>query len=382
MLEDDLPLPRRRTPHETLLATTAFWNPALAAAITFMFGSRHLLVYWLATLAISNVVAVELYAAALVVGTLLRRPGRRPPWMARWTPALAFALLPAALPLGFRAGAAVLSAYGIPWTPGRQGATLSSYGFSWGPDLHSYRVAIGCGLAMMILFALQQMRSEARERARAAEARAKHLEAARLEARLASLTSEMNPHFLFNALNTVASLVHTDPERAEDVVMQLSDLYRGLLRSSGSPMHALRDELAICEAYLRLEQARFGERLVVEIDVEAALRESSVPVPILVLQPFVENAVTHGISSRARGGRVSVRARCHADGLELSVEDDGVGLGRSPCRRSGKATVNCKDRLRLTYGESARVTVGDAPGGGTRVIVVLPLRAAALAEAS
>jgi two-component sensor histidine kinase len=369
-----------------LLATLAFWNPALAGAITFMFGTSHVLVYWLATLVISDVVALELYAAALcvrgVVTRICRMQHRPPPQGGGGYLLAAVVTLPAALPLGFFAGASTAKIYGVSWGPKAYYINVSSDVFSWGPDLHSYRIAIGCGLAMIMLYAFQRTRSEARERAQAAEARIKEHEAARLEARLSALTSEMNPHLLFNALNTVASLVHSDPERAEDVVLQLSALYRGLLRSSGAATHDLVDEVALCEAYLRLEQARFGERLQADVGVDPAIESRPILVPILVLQPFVENAVIHGISSRSRGGRVSVTA-CLRDGhVELRVEDDGVGLGQSLHRGSEKATTNCRDRLRLAYGDRASLHVGDREGGGTRVVVSIPVDISGGLEAS
>jgi signal transduction histidine kinase len=366
-----------RTANANLVSTLAFWNPSLAGAVTFMFGTSHVLVYWLATLVISDVVALELYAAAFVVRGVVtgiyRVRSRPPPLSGGGYLLAAVVFLPFALPLGFLAGAATARAYGVSWGPRGYGTGVASYGFSWGPDLHSYRVAIGFGVAMMMLYAFQRTQGEARERAQAAEARVREHEAARLQARLAALTSEMNPHLLFNALNTVASLVHTDPERAEDVILQLSELYRGLLCSSGAATHDLGEELAICEAYLRLEQARFGPRLQADVGVDPALANRPIPIPILVLQPFVENAVTHGISQRARGGRVSVSARLLDSCVELCVEDDGVGLGQSTHRGSGKAMANCRNRLSLAYGDRARLDVSERGGGGTKVVVSIPV---------
>jgi hypothetical protein len=374
------PRPPSRTANGTLLATLAFWNPALAGAITFMFGTSHLVVYWLATLVIADVVALELHAAVLVgqwvAARVCRACNRPPPQGSGWLPLVAVIALPAALPLGFVAGAAMAKSYGASWGAKGYIANAASYGFSWGPDLHSYRMAIGFGLAMVMLFTFQRTRSEARERARAAEARAREHEAAGLQARLSALTSEMNPHLLFNALNTVASLVHTDPDRAEEVVLQLSALYRCVLRSSGAAIHDLTDEMALCESYLQLEKTRFGERLQAEVGVDAAIDGRSIPVPILVLQPFVENAVRHGISSRARGGRVSVNACLRGSRVELCVEDDGVGLGQSPVPGSGRAMANCRDRLSLAYGDRASLDVSDRADGGTRVVLSIPVASA------
>ena len=187
----------------------------------------------------------------------------------------------------------------------------------------------------------------------------------------------MNPHLLFNALNTVASLIHSNPNRAEEVVLQLSDLYRGVLRASGRATHTLQDELELCEAYLKIEQARFGERLSAKVFVVNEVDARSIQVPVLILQPLVENAVKHGVSPRALGGKVEVSVARQGRHIRVCVEDDGVGFGQSPHRGSGKAMVNCEDRLRLTYGEEARLEIGDAnddgsAASGARVVVTLP----------
>ncbi len=352
-----------RTGNALFLASLVFWNPLLAGALTFVLGgTHHFLRNWFVSIVISDVVALECFAAAHVVRrleTLLYRLRDRaaPVHSVGWHLLLSGIVMPFAMPLGFLAG----------------GATAGWLGFSWGtPNLGSYRIGIGFGLVIMTLFFFQRTRTEAKDAARAAEARIKDLEAARLQAQLSALTAEMNPHLLFNALNTVASLIHRDPDRAEDVVMQLSDLYRGVLRSSGASTHALHEELGFCEAYLKIEQARFGDRLGVKIDVDPAIDPRSIEVPILVLQPFVENAVKHGISPRARGGHISMRVRLGGTRVEVCIEDDGIGLGHSTHRGAGKAMVNCKDRLRLMYGERASLEVADAPGGGTRVRIVMP----------
>ncbi|HEY8073368.1 MAG TPA: histidine kinase, partial [Labilithrix sp.] len=202
------------------------------------------------------------------------------------------------------------------------------------------------------------------------------LERANLEAQLAALTAEMNPHMLFNALNTIASLVHSDPDRAEQTVLELAEVYRGILRVSGAKTHTLAEELRLCEAYLRVERARFGDRLAIVLDVDAHALDRGPDVPVLVVQPLVENAIKHGLSPRASGGTVSLRVRVRGEGdaVDVLVEDDGVGLGASPSKGNGRALANCAERLRLAYGGEASLDVAANEGGGTRARLRLPAK--------
>jgi len=255
------------------------------------------------------------------------------------------------------------------------GARLAHYtGASWSISVeHSYRRGIAFGLVITSLFFFQQSRADARDAARAAEARIRELENLSLEARLAALTAEMNPHLLFNALNTVASLIQSDPDRAEDVVVQLSELYRGVLRSAQLFLHSLRDELSICEAYLKVEQARFGERLEVEVHIEPDVDTDKVQIPVLMLQPFVENAVKHGFASHTGPGTVRLGVSQQARLLLVTVDDDGIGFGRSLQNGAGRAIANCRERLRLSYGDRAGIELLPREGGGVRVKLWLPI---------
>jgi signal transduction histidine kinase len=342
------------------------WNPLLAAGITFAFGgTADFLRSWFLSVVISEVVALLCFTSAHVVRRielwvyrLRHRPA--PSHDARWYWLVAGIAMPFALRVGFSV----------------EGAVARWLGFAWArPNFGSYRVGLGFGLLLMLLFFFLRAQSEAREAARVADARIKSLEASRLEARLAALTAEMNPHLLFNALNTVASLIHTDPDRAEDVVLQLSDMYRGVLRASGEATHALDEELRLCQAYLKIEEARFGERLGARIEVAPDVALGSIQVPVLILQPFVENAVKHGISTRGRGGNVQIRVAERDQLLTICVQDDGVGIGNSGHQGAGRAMSNCKDRLKLTYGERAQLNVGEAAGGGTEVVIEIPMTA-------
>jgi two-component sensor histidine kinase len=348
-------------------ASLVFWNPVLAAAITFFLGgTRELLRSWIISLAIANVVTVScfsvVHALRAAERAVHRLRGTTPPERGPAANLVVAAVaMPFTLSLGFRAGGVVAVWLGLR---------------PWRPDLGAYRFGIGFGAASMVLFVALLAASRAREAALASDARIRDLETSRLRAELAALRAEMNPHLLFNALNTVAALIHKQPERAEEVVLQLADLYRGVLRSSGAAFHPLADELTLCSAYLDIEQARFGDRRRVDVAIDDAV-DRQAPVPILLVQPLVENAVKHGIAPRARGGKVSVDVRNEAERLVVTVEDDGVGLGGGSAAGTGKGLGNARERLRLTYGDAARLDVAARADGGTRVVVSLPAREAA-----
>ena len=176
-----------------------------------------------------------------------------------------------------------------------------------------------------------------------------------------------------NALNTIAALVQIDPDQAEQTVLRLSDLYRGVLGATRRESHSLSEELDICRAYLDVERARFGERLSTRVELGVGLSPAAVQVPVLVLQPLVENAVTHGLSERAQGGSVVIRADSSRDQLTLSVMDDGVGLGRSSREGSGLGIETTRQRLKLCYHEGASLELSSLSTGGTLALLRLPL---------
>jgi len=340
----------------------------IASALTFVFGgSQGFLKSWLVALAISDVVAVQCFLGVNAIARIERAVAhfRARPVVCRGTGFYflsAAGLMPLALPLGLVVGSALARQLGASWNF---------------PDVRSYRIGIGFGLIVTALFFFQRSRADAREAARAADARIRDLENRRLQAQLAALTAEMNPHLLFNALNTVASLIHSDPDRAEEVVVQLAGLYRGVLRSARSATHSLRDELSICEAYLKVEQARFGERLGVMLDIAPALDVDGIQVPVLILQPFVENAIKHGIAPRACSGCVRLEVRLQGLRVYATIDDDGIGIGHSPDKGAGTAISNCQERLALTYGKEAGLTVRAREAGGTRVDLWLPVNTGA-----
>jgi signal transduction histidine kinase len=208
---------------------------------------------------------------------------------------------------------------------------------------------------------------------------AHRLRAARLEARLAqarlqALTLELRPHFLFNALNAIAELIHESPDAAEEMVQRLGRLLRRTLEADGAREVPLARELELADGYLRVEAIRFQDRLTVDVDVPAETRCATVPTMILL--PLVENAVRHGVARRAGPGRVGIRARRAADRLELEIWDDGPGLGPE-LQREGIGLANTRARLANMYGPGSGLELAQREPTGLVVRVVLPFRAAA-----
>jgi LytS/YehU family sensor histidine kinase len=187
------------------------------------------------------------------------------------------------------------------------------------------------------------------------------------EAQLSALQAQMNPHFLFNALNTVASLVRINPRTAETTVEHLSDVLRRTLARSSRTTGTVGEEIEYLKAYLAVEQQRFGDRLA----VEWAVTPEALPcrLPPLVLQPLVENALRHGLGARLEGGRLRISAARHNGRLELAVSDDGAGL---PSRvLEGTGLGNLRRRLSTLYGEAARLSL-ESSRPGTTVRLELP----------
>jgi sensor histidine kinase YesM len=206
-------------------------------------------------------------------------------------------------------------------------------------------------------------------------------EAARAE--LAALQARINPHFFFNTLNTIASLLEEDPAQAGRVVQRLAELFRYTLKAADAGPVPLAEELEFTRGYLEIEQARFGERLRVDWDVEPDA--TRVVVPGLILQPLVENAVAHGVAPLARGGRLTISGRLDDGRLRLEVADDGMGLGDtvgSSVIREGHGLGNVRKRLDAFYRGRASVELAVNPAGrGTIARILLPREPEAREEA-
>ena len=194
----------------------------------------------------------------------------------------------------------------------------------------------------------------------------KHLADARLQA----LLRQLKPHFLFNTLNGIASLMHSDVHAADRMLVRLADLLRLTMSHPGQPLTRLQDELTFIEKYLEIERIRFRDRLTVAIDVDPAALEAQVP--SLILQPLVENAIRHGIEPHARPGRIELTARREPGTIMLMVRDNGAGEPAGGFTREGIGLGNTRARLRELYGEKYRFELANHPEGGLVVRLTLP----------
>ena len=194
------------------------------------------------------------------------------------------------------------------------------------------------------------------------------LKTMQVEAKLALLQSKINPHFLFNTLNTVLDLVERSPRKVESVILNLSDLYRKILSLPESAPISLAEELDLVRRYLEIEKVRLEDRLEYRIDAEPGLL--SVRIPPLVVQALVENAVVHGLVPRKDGGRVDIAACAAAGRIRITVADNGVGIS-APSRRSGFGLPSVEERLRLFAGADAEFSIRSS-GSGTTVALGFP----------
>ena len=191
------------------------------------------------------------------------------------------------------------------------------------------------------------------------------------EARLQALLRQLQPHFLFNTLNGIASLMHSDVHAADKMLVRLSELLRLTMHHPGQPRTRLREEIAFIEKYLEIERIRFRDRLTVEFRV--APDTLDVEVPSLILQPLVENAIRHGIEPQARPGHVVVEARVEGATLLLYVRDNGAGQPAGGFTREGIGLANTRERLRELYGDRHRFELVNHAAGGLEVRISLPL---------
>ena len=193
-----------------------------------------------------------------------------------------------------------------------------------------------------------------------------------MQARLEALSSQINPHFLFNTLNSISTLIRTNPEEARTMLARLSRILRRRLRNQDH-FSPLRDELEFIEDYLSIELVRFGDKLRVVKDIDPSVLD--VLVPSMLLQPLVENSIRHGLAAKVEGGTVTLRARRSGDRLLIQVEDDGVGIPEaelSGILNKGIGVSNVKERLKVLYNQDYRMLIDSQPGRGTRIEIEVP----------
>ena len=200
------------------------------------------------------------------------------------------------------------------------------------------------------------------------------LEGSLTKARLQVLQMQLRPHFLFNAHNAISQLIHKDPDSAERVLGNLSDLLRKSLEKFEESEIPLRRELEFIEKYLEIEQVRFGERLRIEMKIEPDTLEALVP--NMILQPLIENAIKHGISPLVNGGKIEIVARRENERLLLKVADNGVGIAEHESKKlsTGIGLVNTKSRLLHLYKEQQTFEIYSEDQKGFLVRITIPFK--------
>jgi len=193
-----------------------------------------------------------------------------------------------------------------------------------------------------------------------------------MQAKLDALASQINPHFLFNTLNSVASLIRSDQEKARLLVFKLSAILRRLLRKHDT-FNPLREELGVIDDYLSIEVVRFGDKLKIVKEIDEQTLEALIP--SMMLQPILENSIKHGLSSKVEGGTIYLRAGCAEGRLSLTIEDDGVGIPAellADIYNRGIGVSNVRERLTMLFGQECSMSIDSRAGRGTRVTLDIP----------
>jgi two-component system, LytTR family, sensor kinase len=251
-------------------------------------------------------------------------------------------------------------------------AVPSHWLFSWHPSNWGYALLVVMSSMMCVAMAVKIWNNTR------IEMNLEQNQQLLLKARMDALTSQINPHFLFNTLNTVSSLIRFDPDMARGVVLKLSNILRRLLRKHETFV-PLREELAFIDDYLDIEVIRFG-RDKLQIFKEIAEDSLETFVPSMLLQPMVENSIKHGLAPRLEGGKIHLRARNSDGRLLIEIEDNGVGI--TPERLAevyggGIGISNVHERLRLLYGDQFKMNIRSKEGQGTHIHIEIPELAAA-----
>jgi signal transduction histidine kinase len=250
---------------------------------------------------------------------------------------------------------------------------LTYAGFAGVPTLGRYmRITLLTGSLPFIAVAAAAHALEARMRARDRELDAVRVRTQLAEVRLQALSAQLQPHFLFNTLQAISTLISRDPAGAEKMLANLADLLRDVLRHGDKREITVREELRVLESYLEISRRRFGDRLTIRIDAKPGTLDAHVP--FFVLQPLVENALHHGVGARSGPASVMVTIARDGDRLLLSVADDGPGADGGEIRR-GIGLTNTEARLHELHGAAATMTVGRGRTGGFLVDIALPCRA-------
>ncbi len=252
-------------------------------------------------------------------------------------------------------------------------------------NLLSYMAMVGAGYAFEYYRKFRDRELEAARLALQAsnlQLAATRMEVELVQAQLSSLKGQIHPHFLFNALNAISSLVQTDQDRADRMIACLSALLRNTLAHQDSQEVTLREEVELLAPYLEIEKMRFGDRL--SIHTSLAPDSLDACIPHLVLQPIVENAIRHGIAPRKDPGRVAITSYRDGSHLKMEVWDNGVGVAAGPRYRGSEGGIglaNIQTRLQRLYGSDHSFRIGNHPEGGALVELSVPFRVEPVLEA-
>jgi two-component system, LytTR family, sensor kinase len=231
-------------------------------------------------------------------------------------------------------------------------------------NLFVYLGLLGC-LYALVLYKKYQDR----------ELRAARLEAQLSNAQLQMINLQLNPHFLFNSLNGISTLIHKDPKTADRMISRLSELLRSTLSQKGKVYVSLAQELDSIQRYLELEKMRFGDRLSFEMEIDSAAKDAKIP--CMLLQPLIENAVKHGIAKVSRPGLIRVQSWVDDNTLTICIDDNGPGFDEDETAKSnrGIGQSNCQERLRLLYANQFQFAISTSPLAGARITISIPYEA-------
>ena len=264
--------------------------------------------------------------------------------------------------------------YVIAWAILSGGARFFSFSDGWREFVFSACVAVLVGWVLWEATEASRLREVARRERAELEAAAARSEKERASAELKTLRAQVEPHFLYNTLSNVVSLIDRDPATAKHMTERLIGYLRHTLDASRRDNATVGDELAIIADYLEILRLRMGDRLAFSIDASDAVR--ALPLSPMLLQPLVENAIKHGLEPKIDGGRVTVSAVVDAGVLQIRIEDSGLGFGvATDTAGSGSGLANVRARLKALYGDAATLTI-EQPNQGTRICISLPIAAA------
>ena len=194
-----------------------------------------------------------------------------------------------------------------------------------------------------------------------------------VEAELRALRAQINPHFLFNSLNSIAALITAEPEAAEEMIIRLAKIFRHVLTYHDRPFSSVNEEISFLQTYLEIEKVRFGDRLQVNFEIEPSISQLSIPT--FILQPLVENSLKHGLGPKVGENLLTIRARQLTDHIELTVEDNGVGakVNSSGGNSTGLGLRNVEERLQTVYRGDAQFSFESVPRLGSRAQILIPI---------